>query len=169
MTTPTTLTTTQLQWLCAMYERECPGPIDPITSIFINYRVLVGGGVECDVCRAKSTVAPYFYNLKHVRVPLLEGVRTPCLAGPDCEGTKRNNHRGCTVCHGLGWTPTEDAWKWLATAKHFTQDFDPQGTKYPGLSLPEKVKAEFFTKAEAALQSLAINAAEAQEWVKEKP
>ncbi len=50
------------------------------------------------------------------RTLLLKGVREPCICA-------KNALQYCPSkgelwdCHGLGWTPTEDAWKWLKATR----------------------------------------------------
>lgn len=62
---------------------------------------------------------------------LLEGVRRDCLLplnGVECY-QRPNKH--CSGCHGLGWTPTKDAWKWLEEG-FFVAGFDSLWYAHPG-------------------------------------
>lgn len=114
---------------------------------------------------------------------LLEGVRETCT-GLDGEvtysclidtahpypGVMVAMHRPGCKCHGLGWTPTEDAWKWLSAVwllcnKYFNQLW----LSTIGLLALES-KDIFFSFLEASLRPLAANAsaAEAEAWVREK-
>lgn len=165
MTTPTTLTTTQLMWLCALYGRECPACHGTI--------------INCHHCNGTG------------RVPLLEGVREPCPNAALWPGRHDGmthdyawgkgtlvNEPVCTRCHSLGWTPTEDVWKWLAHAEYYyilegpwpskivNEAIDHRMRKVMGDRIVEDFKRSFFESVEQALRPLAINAAEAQEWVK---
>ena len=48
--------------------------------------------------------------------PLLEGVREPCFVQyvePGSYIGDTAHPLECHGCHGLGWTPAEDVWKWL--------------------------------------------------------
>ena len=156
MTTPTTLTTTQLQWLCALYERECKcgchgyfgqgdnGPLEPL-------------------CQEGKCTG---------RIPLLEGVREPCYHYSDTYPSRNTvvQYKLCPFCCGLGWPPTEDAWRWLkASNKAF--GLLPPG---PSSTVSEVQRyalcgdsGQFFVWLEKALRPLAVNAAEAEKWVRE--
>ena len=154
MTTPTPLTTTQLQWVDAMYVRTCPryqfGESEPSCASLHCKGGCGGTG----------------------RIPLLEGVREPCYHYSDTYPSRNTvvQYKLCPFCCGLGWTPTEDAWRWLkASNKAF--GLLPPG---PSSTVSEVQRYalcgdsdQFFVWLEKALRPLAVNAAEAEKWVRE--
>ena len=154
MTTPTTLTTTQLMWLCAMYEQQCLQPVWVGTSTGKPLH----GTVFVERCECKGTN----------RIPLLEGVREPCRKIHSVyyrkgltSGVRSVN---CQEAGCLGWTPTEEAWTWLVLpgSIHFSKKH------YKRLAFSAlKGESCFFTALEEPLRPLAINAAEAEQFVKE--
>lgn len=148
---PEPLTVKQLMWLCAKYEREC------LSGLEHDYGSCAAG------CRDGY-------------VPLLKGVREECLVRESywvekptmpflpISGVKTERHplSDCYSCHDLGWTPTEDVWKWFQ-AVH-------EGVFYLGVPFRlgfYSTPAAFFLDLEVSLRPLAVNAAEAEEWVRE--
>jgi len=195
MTTPTTLTTKQLQRLCARYEDMCP---------FCH-----GRGRLRDVFEDSESQEAVCSECKGTgRIPLLEGVRESCKS---CQGDgkgRRPKPGGislagafyeveptedrCLVCHGLGWTPTKNVEKWLRPPKRmmYKIEVDHDGGGFvevfvgtPYASAPDDGE-DYITKParkefesydilpallivlETVLRPLAVNAAEVEKWVK---
>ena len=138
------MTTKQLVWLCILYEWWCP---DCRGAGAVEEKAYPPGQAVTTCSRCHGTG----------RIPLLEGVREPC-GGVDSYGCDGDN---CTACHGLDWIPTEDAWRWLWIAE--SKDV----LAWSVSRTAEIFKYEFYHALELALRPLAINAAEAQEWVRE--
>ncbi len=144
----------QLMWLCAKYERKCQGAHQETDTGFV-YPL-------CLTCKGTG------------RIPLLEGVREPCDGNEIgyCVAPKFP-----CVCRGLGWTPTEDAWKWLEAASSLgTVRFSRAGEDNPvrrRCQIGTYVEGRpvfndaFFAALAAELCTLAVNAAEAEKWVRE--
>ena len=102
------------------------------------------------------------------RIPLLEGVREPCRKIHSVYYRKGLTSGGrsvnCQEAGCLGWTPTEEAWTWLVLpgSIHFSKKH------YKRLAFSAlKGESCFFTALEEPLRPLAINAAEAEQFVKE--
>lgn len=138
----TGLTVKQLMWCCARYEQACPY-LEPNQGKCRDDSI----GFICSECGGTS------------RVPLLPGVREPC---PECEGTaKRQIEKdgpiyNCDVCYALGYTPTEDVWKWIEQCINLDYQFMVSGP------------TQFFESLNDILRPLAVNAADVQEWVEKE-
>ena len=123
------------------------------------------------------------YKDKDGRYLLDDSVRVLCggIQYPDtpyypCEGgyyyvlsdkPREERRRPCPICRTAGWTPSEDAWVWLASLR---------GVPVPYIAQPNCVdrvlhaavvsKEVFYAALESALRPLAVNVEEANELVK---
>ncbi len=129
------MNTHQLMWLCARYERKCQGAHQETDTGFV-YPL-------CFTCKGTG------------RIPLLEGVREPCIFHHKPNG---DVSYACEMTHCLGWTPTEDMWEWFKAARRVF----PKEAYQPYI---EQGKDAFFSDLRECLCLLAVNAAEAQDWV----
>ncbi len=96
---------------------------------------------------------------------LLEGVREPCNdiweRMPFAEVAKLPIGALCPTCKCLGRIPTKNTWKWLWAASYY-------GVSARSITRTvDDFKYEFFCDLEGRLTPLAVNAAEAEKWVKE--
>ena len=119
------------------------------------------------------------------RVPLLPDVRVPCR---ECSGTGVEMCRhpngttvNCWDCHGLGWVPTEEAWKWVEVGlkagiyiRTLRYDQGRSRKNYTLVALghervpdADSVKEVWLAAICQHLRPLAINAEEAEAWVRE--
>ena len=101
-------------------------------------------------------------------VLLLPGVRVP---HPDCAALNRlTPEHGCDMifkkrdgdCHGLGWTPNEDAWVWLDTFFALDGRIKVAILRLLADEWKLRFKEAFYAALESALRPLAVNVAEAQ-------
>jgi len=131
--------------LCCLYEGACLG--DPSG---VNHLYDCAGG-----CLGTS------------RVPLLPGVRVPCWDDYDYHAPAATCVEGeirpdCSTCHGLGWTPSEDAWVWLDTFFALDGRIKVAILRLLADGWKLRFKEAFYAALESALRPLACNVAEAQ-------
>ncbi|MBI4029415.1 MAG: hypothetical protein HY376_03550 [Candidatus Blackburnbacteria bacterium] len=60
------------------------------------------------------------------------------------------------MCYALGYTPTEDVWKWIEQCINLDYQFMVSGP------------TQFFESLNDILRPLAVNAADVQEWVEKE-
>ncbi len=154
-------------WLCALYERECPCADGDYCQGCKEYLIRDNAGhtrtiscLDSPCSRCDSTG----------RIPLLEGVREElghqhCKAKGFCTFGLRHLNP-LRNCHGLGWTPVsttfDDAWKWFEAMRNVFPDEDVYRHYI------ERGKDAFFRDVYECLSHLAVNAAEAEKWVRER-
>ena len=108
------LTTTQQQVLLGLAKGNCGNCSNGLWPGWVLKSARTprtGDFRECPICNGTGQV----YLLP-------DTVRVPCRAmihdGQRCENTYENT-KGCQLCHGLGWTPTTDGWKWWQVAGQY--------------------------------------------------
>ena len=151
----TNLNTEQAKWVCTLLERECS------ECGGIRWHPLDGEDNRCDECKGTG------------RIPLLAGVRTPCnnpYTRASCKppiGTKPEMYPAsrphCNVCHGLGYRPAKEMWKWWDTAMEM---FGVGFLRRIDYATEVSVESSFYAALTEACKPLACNGDEVITWVK---
>ena len=87
-------------------------PVDPLTHAQLEAAMAEWPCDDCEGCEPASSRANMCGGTR--LVPLLPGLRKPCINNRDDNGEWCRKHPGCSGgCQGRGWVPETDGWKVL--------------------------------------------------------